>query len=73
MFGFFFQEGPVTGWDSAAASDTERFAHYFRGMLERGVYVAPSQFEVGFLSTAHGDGEIAATLEAADAVFKTLT
>ena len=69
MFGFFFQQGPVTGWGSAAASDTERFAAYFRGMLERGVYVAPSQFEVGFLSTAHGEAEIAATIEAAEAVF----
>ena len=72
MFGLFFNPGPVTDWDSAAASDTERFGHYFRGMLEQGVYLAPSQFEAGFLSTAHGDAEIDKTIAAAEAVMSTL-
>jgi glutamate-1-semialdehyde 2,1-aminomutase len=65
MFGMFFAEGPITDWDSASRADTNRFARYFRGMLEKGVYVAPSQFEAGFLSTAHGVNEIEATIDAA--------
>ncbi len=65
MFGMFFQPGPVTDWASASASDTERFGRYFHAMLEQGVYIAPSQFEAGFLSTAHGEQEIDATVEAA--------
>jgi len=72
MWGLFFHPGPVTGWESASASDTERFAAWHRGMLERGVYLAPSQFEAGFLSIAHGDAEIAATLDAASATFSAL-
>jgi glutamate-1-semialdehyde 2,1-aminomutase len=72
MFGMFFQEGPVTDWTSASASDTERFGRYFHAMLEQGVYVAPSQFEGGFISTAHGEEEIGATVDAAAAAFKTL-
>ncbi len=72
MFGMFFNPGPVTDWDSAAASDTERFGNYFRGMLEQGVYLAPSQFEAGFLSTAHGDVEIDKTIAAAEIVMADL-
>ena len=72
MFGMFFQEGPVTNWDSAAKSDAERFGKYFQGMLENGIYIAPSQFESGFLSTAHGEAEIEATLSAAEKAFKNL-
>ncbi len=68
MFGIFFNGAPVTDWDSAANSDTGRFGRYFQGMLEHGVYVAPSQFEAGFLSTAHGDKEIQHTVDAAAAV-----
>jgi glutamate-1-semialdehyde 2,1-aminomutase len=68
MFGLFFNPGPVTDWDSAAQSDTDRFARYFRGMLAQGVYVAPSQYEAGFLSTAHGDEEIGRTIAAAERV-----
>jgi glutamate-1-semialdehyde 2,1-aminomutase len=65
MFGMFFQPGPVTDWASASASDTERFGRYFHAMLENGIYLAPSQFEAGFLSTAHGEQEINDTIEAA--------
>lgn len=72
MFGFFFTEGPVTDWPSAAKSDTKRFGQYFQGMLEQGVYVAPSQFEAGFVSTAHGATEIDKTIQAVERVFATL-
>jgi glutamate-1-semialdehyde 2,1-aminomutase len=72
MFGLFFTEAPVTSWDEARLADTERFAAFHRGMLERGVYLAPSQFEAGFVSTAHGDAEIDATIEAARDAFASL-
>ncbi len=65
MFATFFSNQPVTDWASAKRCDTERFAHFFRGMLERGVYAAPSQFEAGFMSVAHSDDDIARTAEAA--------
>lgn len=72
MFGMFFTEGPVVDWPSAKRADTQRFARYFQAMLERGVYVAPSQFEAGFLSTAHSEAEIDATIAAAEQAFATL-
>lgn len=72
MFGFFFHPGPVRNYAEALQSDTARFAKFFWGMLERGVYLAPSQFEAGFMSAAHGETEIARTLEAARAVAQTL-
>ena len=67
MFGLFFSDVPVTNWDTARGADTKRFASFHAAMLERGVYLAPSQFEAGFLSTVHGDTEIDATIEAARA------
>jgi len=72
MFGFFFTESPVRSWDDAKQADTERFAAFHHAMLERGVYLAPSQFEAGFLSTAHGDTEIEATIAAAHEAFASL-
>jgi len=72
MFCTFFQEGPVTDYTSALASDTERFGRYFMGMLEGGVNLAPSQFEAGFMSLAHSDADIRDTLEAADAALAAL-
>ncbi len=72
MFGMFFSDVPVTSWDEAKDADTERFSAFHRAMLERGVYLAPSQFEAGFLSTAHGDEEIDATVEAASHVLAAL-
>ena len=57
MFTFFFTDQPVTNWDSAKKSDTEQFKRFFHHMLERGVYLAPSQFEAGFMSYAHSDAE----------------
>ena len=65
MFGVFFANAPVTSWESARRADTSRFAAFHNAMLERGVYLAPSQFEAGFLSTEHGEAEIDATVAAA--------
>jgi glutamate-1-semialdehyde 2,1-aminomutase len=65
MFTFFFAAGPVTDWDSAKRCDTARFAKFFHFMLERGVYLAPSQFEAGFVSAAHSEQDIRATVDAA--------
>jgi glutamate-1-semialdehyde 2,1-aminomutase len=64
MFTFFFTEQPVTDYTSAKRSDTARFARFFQWMLERGVYLAPSQFEAAFLSAAHSDGDIDETIAA---------
>jgi glutamate-1-semialdehyde 2,1-aminomutase len=72
MFGLFFTDRPVRSWDDARMADTDRFAAFHRAMLERGIYVAPSQFEAGFVSTAHGDEEIDATVEAAVAALADL-
>jgi glutamate-1-semialdehyde 2,1-aminomutase len=65
MFTFFFTDGPVTAWESAKRSDTAKFGKFFRAMLERGIYLAPSQFEAAFLSAAHTDEDIARTVAAA--------
>ena len=65
MFTFFFTDWPVTDWDSAAKCDTERFGRFFRGMLRRGIYLAPSQFEAAFLSAAHTEEDIRRTAAAA--------
>ena len=65
----FFNENPVKNYDDAAASDTDRYAKYFWGMLERGVYFAPSQFEAGFMSAAHTETDLDQTLTAAREVF----
>jgi glutamate-1-semialdehyde 2,1-aminomutase len=73
MFCTFFTDQPVTNWDSAAKSDTKIYARFFQAMLRNGVYLAPSQFETGFFSTAHTDeGIITATLRAAEAAFQEL-
>jgi glutamate-1-semialdehyde 2,1-aminomutase len=59
----------VTDWESAKRSDTARFGRFFRAMLERGVYLAPSQFEAAFLSAAHTDEDIRKTIAAAVEAF----
>ncbi len=66
MVGFFFTPEPVVDLASVKTADTAFYAKFFHAMLERGVYVAPSQFEAGFLSLAHDDAAIDATLAAAD-------
>jgi glutamate-1-semialdehyde 2,1-aminomutase len=68
MFGFFFTAGPVHNYDDAKAADTNKFSTFHRGMLEQGVYLAPSQFEAGFTSLAHTDEDIDKTLAAARTV-----
>ncbi|MBU6247612.1 MAG: glutamate-1-semialdehyde 2,1-aminomutase [Xanthomonadaceae bacterium] len=73
MFGLFFTGGKVETFAQATAADTARFNRFFHGMLERGIYLAPSAFEAGFMSSAHSDDDIAATLEAARQVMTTLT
>ncbi|MGI9270146.1 MAG: glutamate-1-semialdehyde 2,1-aminomutase [Woeseiaceae bacterium] len=73
MFGFVFTDaGPVRSFDQIAAADTDRFKTFFHGMLDAGVYLAPSAFEAGFVSAAHGDDEISQTLDAARKVFAKL-
>ena len=69
MFGLYFREGPVETFEDAKASDTARFNRFFHAMLERGVYLAPSAFEAGFVSSAHGETEIAQTVAAAREAF----
>ena len=68
----FFSKTPVTGYDQARACDLERFAKWYRGLLEHGIYAAPSQFEAMFLSAAHQEEDIDAILVAAEEVAKTL-
>jgi len=73
MFGMIFTaDGPVRSYAQVAAADIELFKRFFHGMLAEGVYLAPSAFEAGFVSAAHGDAEIDTTLEAARKVFGTL-
>jgi glutamate-1-semialdehyde 2,1-aminomutase len=73
MFGLVFTDAPsVRSFDQVAAADVERFRKFFHGMLDEGVYLAPSAFEAGFVSAAHGDDEINATIAAAARVFATL-
>jgi glutamate-1-semialdehyde 2,1-aminomutase len=69
MFTLFFTEDKVTDYASAKRSDTARFARYFHWMLERGIYLAPSQFEAAFVSAAHTDEDITRTAEAAREFF----
>jgi glutamate-1-semialdehyde 2,1-aminomutase len=72
MFGFFFCEGPVKCFADAQKSDTAKFAKFHRGMLERGVYLAPSQYEAGFMSLAHTEEDIDRTIATAREVFRSI-
>ncbi|MGA1264054.1 MAG: glutamate-1-semialdehyde 2,1-aminomutase [Prochlorothrix sp.] len=72
MFGLFFTAGPVRNYEDAKQADLQKFSRFHRGMLEQGVYLAPSQFEAGFTSLAHTDEDIDRTLAAAETVFKAL-
>ncbi len=73
MLTLFFAEGPVVDWDSAARCDTRRYARFFWEMIRRGVYLPCSQYEAMFLSAAHGDAEIEATIAAATAALANLS
>ena len=70
MFTLFFHDQPVTNYSIASQCDTQRFARYFWGMIERGIYLPCSQFEANFVSTAHEPADIEATIEAARDVFQ---
>ena len=72
MFCGYFTSEPVHNVADAMKSDRERFKKYFHGMLAEGIYLAPSQFEAGFLSTAHTAADIEQTVAAAAKVMKTL-
>jgi len=72
LFCTFFTDRDVVDYASAKTSDTKRYAKFFHAMLERGVYLAPSQFEVGFLSLSHTEADIEETLRAASEAVKTL-
>ncbi len=72
MFGVFFTENPVYNFEDAKTSDLDLFSRYYSEMLEKGIYLAPSQFETGFVSASHTDEDIQATIEAASHVFNKL-
>lgn len=72
MAGFFFSDGPVVDFATSQASDKNLFARYYRGMIEEGIFLAPSQFEGVFLSTAHTDEDIDKTIGAVERVFHSL-
>ncbi len=74
MFGIFFTEQTqVNDFTAATGCDIERFRAFFTAMLDRGIYMAPSPFEAGFMSSAHEEEDINTTLEAAEAVFATMS
>jgi glutamate-1-semialdehyde 2,1-aminomutase len=72
MWTWFFTPGPVTNYEQAAKSDTAAFGRFHRAMLDQGVWLPPSQFEAAFLSTAHGEEEVAATIAAARNAFQSV-
>jgi glutamate-1-semialdehyde 2,1-aminomutase len=72
MFGFFFTEGPVHNYEDAKKCDLAKFSKFHRGMLEQGVYLAPSQFEAGFTSLAHTEEDVDRTIAAARTVLSSL-
>jgi glutamate-1-semialdehyde 2,1-aminomutase len=72
MLTSFFAQEPVVDWNSAKKADTKRYGLFFHGMLEQGIYLAPSQFEAAFLSTAHTSADIEKTIRAARVAFKSL-
>ncbi|MEJ7578836.1 MAG: aminotransferase class III-fold pyridoxal phosphate-dependent enzyme, partial [Pyrinomonadaceae bacterium] len=73
MWTSFFTSEPVTNWTEATKSDRERYAKFFHLMLDEGIYLAPSQFEAGFVGLAHSDELIERTIEAARKAFRSLT
>jgi glutamate-1-semialdehyde 2,1-aminomutase len=72
MWTWFFNPGPINDYEQAAKSDTAAFGRFHRAMLDRGVWLPPSQFEAAFVSTAHGEGEVKATIAAAREAFASL-
>ena len=72
MFGFFLLDALPQNYTSVMKSDGAKFNALFHGLLDRGVYIAPALYEAGFVSAAHSDEDIAATVEAARQIFATL-
>jgi glutamate-1-semialdehyde 2,1-aminomutase len=72
MLCLFFQPGPVYDFDSATRSDTVKYAKYFSLMLQKGIYLAPSQYEAVFVSDAHTQQDVTQTIKAAQEVFASL-
>jgi glutamate-1-semialdehyde 2,1-aminomutase len=72
MLGLFFSDQPVKSFADAKKSNLQRFSLYYQGMLENGIYLAPSQFEAFFVSAAHDNAAIEQTLSAAETVFSHL-
>jgi glutamate-1-semialdehyde 2,1-aminomutase len=72
MFTWFFRTGNIYNYEDAAKSDTTKFAQFHSGMLDRGIYLPPSQFEAAFLSTAHATAEIEQTFNAARSTFESI-
>ena len=72
MFGIYFRETPPVSYAEVMQCDTMLFQRFFRGMLERGIYLAPSAFEAGFVSSAHRKAEIERTIDAAGSAFAEL-
>jgi glutamate-1-semialdehyde 2,1-aminomutase len=73
MFSFFFGQDSVRNYEDVAGSNVDQFNAFFHAMLDQGIYLAPSAFEAGFLSTQHGTEEIQKTLAAADLALGSLT
>ena len=73
MFGYFLSSDRISDWDSAAELDRDLFAQFFQTMLDGGIYLAPSPFEAGFVSTVHGDAELTLLRTAADRAFGSLS
>jgi glutamate-1-semialdehyde 2,1-aminomutase len=72
MFGIYFANGAPRSYAEVMRSDKDAFNRFFHAMLDRGVYLAPSAFEAGFVSMAHDEGVIEATLAAARDAFRTI-
>ena len=70
MLGLFFTDQPVSNFAEAQKSDVDRFAKYYRAMLEEGIYLAPSQYEASFVSGAHSEQDIEATIQGAARFFR---
>jgi glutamate-1-semialdehyde 2,1-aminomutase len=72
MFGLFFSDQQVTSFEQATKCNIEQFKKFFHGMLDAGVYLAPSAYEAGFVSAAHSEQDLQNTIDAAAKVLKTL-
>ena len=72
MFTWFFADGAITDWTTASKADVKRFGKFHRAMLESGIYLPPSQFEAAFLSVAHSEEDINATVQAAASALSTI-